>query len=413
MFILTYNQKGFAALFVTILVLAIMLGLGFSITILVLGEQQISKNIVRSTQSYYIAEAGIEDALWRLKEVPKMAGLSYNFNVGNDSVDVNIPDIVGGSRTIISQGDMSNRIKRIEVVYEIDSEEISFHYGAQVGDGGMQLDNNSIVNGNIFSTGDINVTGNAIITDTVMVAGLTNSITGVNINGDAHVDTCNNSTILGDLYALNDNSCNYSSFIFQAAPDPIPLPISDSQITQWKEEAEAGGIIAGDYNLSGSDKASLGPKKIQGNLLLEDNSQLTIEGTIWVVGNVNVKNNAEVHLDDFYGGTSGVLISDGIIILENNSISSGSGQPGSYLMYVSISPSNPAIELKNNTVVDIIYTSNGWITIENNADLREAIGYGIYLKNNAEISYEVGLVNVFFTSGPGGSWKVKTWEEIE
>ena len=46
MLTLTSNQKGFAAFFMTILVLAIMLGVVFSITILVLGEQQISKNIV-------------------------------------------------------------------------------------------------------------------------------------------------------------------------------------------------------------------------------------------------------------------------------------------------------------------------------------------------------------------------------
>ena len=64
------KDAGFAAFFITVVILAIMLGIAFSITTLALGGQRNSANIVKSAQSYYVAEAGIEDALLRLKKTP-------------------------------------------------------------------------------------------------------------------------------------------------------------------------------------------------------------------------------------------------------------------------------------------------------------------------------------------------------
>jgi hypothetical protein len=45
--------------------------------------------------------------------------------------------------------------------------------------------------------------------------------------------------------------------------------------------------------------------------------------------------------------------------------------------------------------------------------IREATGYKLYLDNNAEIEYEVGLEDTTFSSGPSGGWDVVSWEEIE
>jgi hypothetical protein len=54
------------------------------------------------------------------------------------------------------------------------------------------------------------------------------------------------------------------------------------------------------------------------------------------------------------------------------------------------------------------------ITIENNASLKEVTGYGLYLKNGAQITYESGLASANFASGPGGAWVIKkgTWVEV-
>ena len=409
------QQKGFAALFITILVLAIILGIALSIAILTLGEQKISRNIVKSSQAYYVAEAGIEDVLLRLSRIMKWSS-SYQLNIGDNFSNIEISEAIGGTRTITSSGNVVNRIRKLEIIYAIETTDVSFYYGAQVGDAGIKMENNSKIIGNVFSNGSLNGDlPHVIIEGTIKVAEAGKKIEGATITQNAYGDICENSDITGELHATTQIECTYGSFISLTTPiDPLPLPISSSQIEKWKAEAAVGGIITGDYNLSGSATASLGPKKIEGNLIVQNNAILTITGTLWVTGDIDIKNLAQVRLDAaIYGNTSGVIISDGLIMLQNDSISSGSGLSGSYLMYLSTAATNPAINIKNNAKVDILYTNTGWIKVENNAAMRELTGYGIHIENNATVTYEIGLQDAVFTSGAGGGWQVASWREIE
>ncbi|MDO8435791.1 MAG: hypothetical protein Q7S82_00170, partial [bacterium] len=338
---------------------------------------------------------------------------SVSFTIGDARATTTITDGLGGTKIITSEGDDSNRIKKNQVVYQISADGVSFFFGAQVGDGGIRLDDNATINGNVFSNGSIGAS-NGIITGTVKVAKKENMIDGLNVSGDAYVDICINSNIFGILYASTSINCTASQFI----PSPVEiattsLPISQAQITEWENEAATGGTYVGDYILNGGT-TYLGPKKIQGNLTVQNNAKLFLTGKVWVTGSVNITNNAIVQLDkNTYHSLSGIIISDGLITLANNSVSSGSGDAGSYLMYLSISALNPAIIIQNNAIVDILYTSNGWIEVSNNAQLREITGYGIYLKNNSRITYEIGLIDTSFLSGSGGGWKVTSWKEIE
>ena len=74
---------------------------------------------------------------------------------------------------------------------------------------------------------------------------------------------------------------------------------------------------------------------------------------------------------------------------------------------------NPAMEVKNNVDGAILFTPNGLMVIDNNVDLVEATTYQLLLKNGATITYDIGLVNSRFTSGPSGGWVVSSWKEIE
>ena len=122
---------------------------------------------------------------------------------------------------------------------------------------------------------------------------------------------------------------------------------------------------------------------------------------------------ARIRLDSSYGSMSGMIIGDGLITIEGGPISSGSGAAGSYLMYVSTSSANPAIIMGQSSQVDILYSNIGWILINNNTSMRSVNAYGIRVKNNATLTYEIGLANSFFTSGPGAGWHVSGWKEIE
>jgi hypothetical protein len=407
------------AFFITILVLAVMFGLAVSIFILTLGEQKIAKNIIKSSQAYYIAEAGIEDALWRLKKDPEQSSFSYTLSVGGGSATTTISDIIGGARVIVAEGDVQERIRKISVAYQVSTQEASFYYGAQIGDGGIIMRAGSEVRGNLFSNG--NAVGSGNITDTVIVARNGNKIEGLTIGRDAYVHTCKDSIITGILTYVSGGSVENCTAgeIIDGGPNeiqPRDFPITQSMIDNWKSEAESGGIINGDLTID--DDTSLGPVKINGNLLIR-NAVLTITGTIWITGTFDTGNNVVVELDeDSYGDLSGVLMADGNIQIRNNADLRGTeDSPSSYLLVISNNPSllenDAAIDVKNNALGSILFAPNGLMVIHNNVELIEATAYQLLLENNAQVIYEIGLENLEFTSGPGGSWEVTSWKEVE
>ena len=413
-----HTQRGFVGLYLTIVVLILMLGIITSIGFGVLAQQHIMQNIVQSAQAYAAAESGIEDVLIRLVNgqnvcnPPGSPPCSSTLLVSSASADIAISDIVAGARTITAEGDSLDRFRTVQVVYEISSITPGFFYGAQVGDLGIEMENNSGIMGNVFSNGDFEMVNNASTTGTVKISGA-GGLNGGKITGDAYVDACTSSAVTGILHANTQTGCSFASLTNSDLPIvPIPLPLSAATIDEWKNDAEAGGITVGDYNRS-SGSSSLGPQKIVGNMTIQNSAQLILTGTVWVTGNVIIKNDARVQLDSGYGSTSGALIANGSITLENNSISSGSGAAGSYLMYLSTTSVDPAITIKNNAIVDILYASNQFVQVENNAAMREITGNGLRIKNNATVTYEIGLQDAAFTSGPGGGWTVTSWKEIE
>ena len=254
------SKNGFAAFYLTVLILAVIIAISVSISILTFSQQKISQNITKSSQSYYASEAGVEDAL--LKLVKKMSWSSpYNLKVGNATATVEISDIVGGTRTITSKGNSLNRIRKIQIGYAISNQQVSFHYATQVGDGGIEMKNNSRIIGNVFSNGSILAQDLASASGTTIVARNGNKISGLIVKEDAKVDICENSNIEKTLTCATNNGCTaLNSEVLTGEITPRDMPISSSTIQGWKDEAASGGVISS-LNLSGSQVLKLGPKK--------------------------------------------------------------------------------------------------------------------------------------------------------
>lgn len=406
-------NKGFATLYLVLLIMFFMAAITASSFMLVSWQQRTWRNTQNSVQAYWAAEAGIEDALLRLKN--SLGWINpISFNVGEAIATTTITETSPGANLVVAQGNDTSRIRKIQTVFELTGTTPTFFYGAQIGDGGLQMDNLSKVIGNVFSNGSIIAESGSQITGTATTAGTGKKIEKAAILQNAFADICKDSTVTGVLHANSQTGCTFGSFVLLGTPpSSVPLPISSEEIQEWKDTAQAGGTITGGYELGGSDTATLGPKKIVGNLEIEDSAVLTLSGTLWVTGNVNVKNSARVKLASSYGVTSGAIVADGTITLENNSISEGSGNPKSYLIYLSTNSSNPALVIKNNAIADIVYTSQGWVEVQNNAQLVEVTGYGMHLKNSAIIQYETGIQDAKFTSGPGASFELSSWKEVE
>ncbi|KKQ08632.1 MAG: hypothetical protein US21_C0012G0013 [Candidatus Nomurabacteria bacterium GW2011_GWB1_36_6] len=280
--------------------------------------------------------------------------------------------------------------------------------------------NNGYANG-ISKTGGFGGTWNNITPAgsdgffNVYLGGLTGLISGITIgtnsNDGAYAHTINNSNVTGPIYCQtgsgNNKACNTSR------PDPvqIAMPISEQNILDWKEAAALGGTYNGNYVVSSN--TTLGPKKITGNLVVSNEVTLTLTGTVWVQGSLTVSNNAIVKLASNYGSSEGLIIADGNITISNNSVFQGSGASGSYIMALSTSSSTSAITLANNGGAVVLYEANGTINIANNATAKSLTGYYINLSNNAVITYDDGLMNSNFSSGPSGTWNVDSWQEVE
>jgi hypothetical protein len=256
------------------------------------------------------------------------------------------------------------------------------------------------------------------------LGGLTSTITNVTVGtgtlGDAWAHTVTNSTIRGSLYCQTGSGNNKACDTSRADPTSQGMPISDANIEQWKEDAEAGGVTSGDYSINGTS-ASLGPRKITGDLIVNNGAVLTLDGTLWVEGDITLQNNAIIKLSSGYGGNSGLIVTDGRLTVSNNATFQGSGQTGSYTMVVSTSdcPSSVscgggnAMSISNNAGTAVLYAQNGTIFFSNNAGAKEATAKLISLDNNSFITYESGLANLNFTSGPTGGWEITRWQEVQ
>ena len=570
-----FRQSGFAALLSTMIVMTIVLIVIASLSLVTIIEQKISANIVHSAQAYYAAESGIEDSLYRIiKEKNYFA--SNSMEVASSSATISISD-VGSQKIIQVNGEENNRFRNLQIKLNINNQEVSFHYGAQVGEGGLIMSNNSRISGNVYSNGPISGGNGAIVTDDVYVASLPgtidqswsvndsdfifgkegnpidaaqsfkpslndkllkislylkkvgspsdktvriltdnngqpsknlvtsgaygtlrasqvsqnvygwidvaltappnlsantkywividssadvnnyflwakdstdsynnntgkyspnwnagspvwslaggdlnfkawlgstpNSLSNLSIGGNAHANTINNCAITGDAYYQVISGSTVGGAQYPNSPDPAieQMPISESEIADWKVKAEAGGAI-GSYSLTNGATASLGPKKINGDLIVSNNADLTITGTIYVTGSISLSNGAKLRLGANYGELSGVVLSAGPITVSNNAVFYTNGA-GTYLMLLS-DATGTAVNISNNANTVIFYASRGTINISNNALLKEVTAYQINLSNGAQIIYESGLASAKFSSGSGASWSIDDWKEV-
>lgn len=259
------------------------------------------------------------------------------------------------------------------------------------------------------------------------VGSINNVVIGTAGVGNAYANTVTNSNIAGSLYCQTGSGNNKACNISQPDPTPQDFPITDANIAQFKAEAEAGTTYSGNYTLINGASDTIGPMKITGNMNLSNNVTLTLTGTVYVQGTITLSNNVLVKLDVGYGTNGGVLIADGYINVSNNATFAGSGQAGSYMLVIttndctgvssptglSCTGSNSAMSVGNNAGTVVMFAQKGQVEVSNNAGAKEITGYKLNLSNNAVVTYEVGLANADFSSGPGGGFKINSWKEIE
>jgi hypothetical protein len=160
------NQSGAAMLISVVFFLFISLAISFGLVSPSVRQFKIATDLMRSDQSYFLAESGVEDAYYRLKN-GMTVGASETIALDGNSVETTISDSGYNEKTISSLGDVSDRERKNELVLSTGVG-VAFSYGVQAGTGGFTMANNSVVNGSVYSNG--NITGSGSITGTALSA---------------------------------------------------------------------------------------------------------------------------------------------------------------------------------------------------------------------------------------------------
>lgn len=244
---------------------------------------------------------------------------------------------------------------------------------------------------------------------------------GTSGTGSASAQTIDYVNAPGTLYCQSGTGNNKSCNTTQAVPSPAAWPVSDGNIEAWQEEALLGGTQTGNINAgNGYQTVTLGPKKIVGNLTVGGSATLNVTGTLWVTGNLVVNGSGILRLSSAYGSSSGVIIVDGTVTIAGSAPVSGSGTAGSYILVISLSDcpissscnGAKAIDISGSAGAVVLVAQNGTVAFSGSARAKQATGRSVTLSGSTIVTYESGLANINFSSGPSGSWNIETWKEI-
>ncbi len=228
-----------------------------------------------------------------------------------------------------------------------------------------------------------------------------------------------NSSVVGTIYCQTGINNNKDCNISRANPVQQSFPISDGNIDDWKSEATTGGATT-TISIGGSTNKTIGPVKVNGDINVGSGATLNIAGTVYVTGDVSVTGGGKIRVSPTLGASSAVIVTDGKISSSGGGDFEGSGTAGSYLMIVTTSTcpigagcsGNPAIKVTGGTGAVVLNAQKGTIEFSGGAEAKQATANKITM-TSATLTYESGLVNPTFTSGPGGTWNIDSWKEVE
>lgn len=237
------------------------------------------------------------------------------------------------------------------------------------------------------------------------------------VQGDVHANTIDTVTIGRDAYFQTITNSTVAGIQHPGSSDPTPkvFPISDANVTEWKQQAVNNGTSTGDIT---NCVATLNSKKYVGNVNFGSNCTITVASPIWITGDLTMGSNIILKLAPSYNSTSGVIVVDGKITLNSNNHLDGTGVGTSLLMALSTYDSRvsgiAAIVFNSNGNTGVFYASKGIIEPGTNNKFKELTAWGIRIINNSTINYETGLSSTLFSSGPTGSYSlVKGTYQVE
>lgn len=296
------------ALILTILLMTMILFLSLYILNSSITENRIAKSQAWGAKTYYLAEAGIQEMVWKLKhdstyknnfETDPNWTASFTrtdpFGAGSGTYTVSIVntsashgDITASSSIAIGQDKNSQRIIKTKV-YRL------------IGLNGMGT--NSVINGggtiNVLNSNEVEIIGDVYSNSAVIMQG---SNPEVEITGSL-TTTSSITEGNGNLSVSSTTSDNNS------VPPPTPITLPGVDFTSLYNQA--GIKLADDAAL---DATSTVGGIVWVNTAASIGRNMVIDGLLVVNGNLTINNNAVITINHATGTPSGIMVNGNVSI---------------------------------------------------------------------------------------------------
>lgn len=290
------DESGFV-LVTSLFVMLLLLSLGYFVSAFSLTEKKIASSQAASVQAYYLAESGVNEAIWKLKndttwknnfESSPTWSTTFVRNSAlfpNASYSVEVQNISNANATITVTGQINIGLASAQRVIKTSV------YKAQGA--------SAILDSGLYSDSDINLYGTDII---VLNGGLfTNNNVNISlwatVNTDSAIRAVKNINITPPATVVS--AARYATN-FPPKPDPIAMPS-----ISFDNVGDPNSLKArADHIYTASQFSDL--------LYANRNKTLTLNGITYVTGAVNIKYNNDLIIN-------GALVADGNITVGVNS----------------------------------------------------------------------------------------------
>ncbi|HCQ31191.1 TPA: hypothetical protein DIU27_02275 [Candidatus Collierbacteria bacterium] len=429
------------------LVLVLVLGLVSMMSVLAssslsVSNVQIENTISESNRAWYAAWSGIDEIMYRLRSHQDFEN-NYTVGLTLSNGATASATVTGDSnqKIVRSSGFDNGIIKNLEVTIASSSSKASFIFAAQAGEGGFELEGNTIVTGNngapgnVYSNGPVlgikansGVSGSKIL-GSVWAVGTIGGLSspnsgGVYIQKNAWANTLTACLIDGTVRAsVPPTNCPYSGGLEISDP-PSPATLASVDASYWKNKALEGGVWNGDCNIASTDGTDcsggtrvIGTIQILGDLNVPSGVNLTITGPLWVKGDIFISQNNVLTTSEVVGKNSiMVVVSDpdnpnlkGRMVTSSN-VQFNRNSQGAGIIFISENKSMdcatlPAIDMTSNTATVVFVAIDGCINVGSNSQINGILGKKIHVKNNSTIRYDPSLARAIVVPDSGG-WNV-------
>ena len=463
------HAEGFA-----VVVMIVMLGIVMALSVALLNYVSItrkaSKQYEQSVVALQMAEAGVQKAIFCLNAInDSNCGATFGPDyIGEDGIafqggimDIVVTTISEHERDVAvvatdATGREATVITRLVEYYPSDNL-TQFPYAITSSNKTKLKDKAQISNGPIYTNSDIDCKKGVVINNDVYSSLSDGIIDDCIVMGDAHADRIRKSEVSGGCYygsELKDSNCGDE---YPSEQQPAVTSMPEFDLDFWRAEALKGGLIIDKVEIK--EDSELGPVKIEGDLKIDKEVTLTLNGPVWVTKKIEIKDDAVIQINPIYGDLSMVILGDGepkggeeigwgeewpteednwfegsgrsgksgckssgssggrIKIADDVAVH-GTGEQGSYVIFVSTSTKSPAIEAKKRTSGAIYMAPNSSVKLKDESAAVAVAAKCVEVGKKGVIGYdEFGLpaqIRIATYNNGNPRWKIDpgSWREL-